>query len=155
MLTAEDKEDIRRIVAETVRAKLAHPAIRHIVAETLLAKSAHSATAERECSDEIEQFERLLNLIHDLIANEGFTDLTFVNPNTGEMRAVEIKSRAKPIVEITARAMEVFGTREKALRWLNTPLRSLGDRSPLSLLGTPEGIAQVQDTLGQVEHGVW
>ena len=141
MLTAEDKEDIRRIVAETV-----------------LAKSAESPKEERKRTEEIEQFERLLNLavqLHDLVANEGFTDLTFVNPKTGEMRVVELKSPAKPIVEVTARAMEVFGTREKALRWLNTPLRSLGDRTPLSRLETPEGVVQVEDTLGRVEHGVW
>jgi putative toxin-antitoxin system antitoxin component (TIGR02293 family) len=94
MLTAEDKEDIRRIVAETVLANLADP------------------------------------------ANQQY-------------------KRAEDIVEVTARAMEVFGAREKALRWLNTPLRSLGDRTPLSLLETPEGVAQVQDTLGRVEHGVW
>jgi putative toxin-antitoxin system antitoxin component (TIGR02293 family) len=59
------------------------------------------------------------------------------------------------IVDVTARAIEVFGTREKALRWLKTPVRSLGDQTPLSLLNTTEGVAQVHDTLGRVEHGVW
>ena len=62
---------------------------------------------------------------------------------------------AEPIVDITARAMEVFGTREKALRWLKTPVRSLGDQTPFSLLSTPEGVARVEDALGRVEHGVW
>jgi uncharacterized protein (DUF2384 family) len=141
MLTAEDREDIRRIVADTV-----------------LAKSAESAKEDRKRTEEIEQFERLLRLavqVRDLVANQGFTELTLVNPKTGEMRAVEFESQAKPIVEVTARAMEVFGTREKAVRWLNTPVRSLGDRTPLSLLGTPEGVVQVEDTLGRVEHGVW
>ena len=141
MLTTEDKEDIRRIIAET-----------------LLAKSAVSSDEERKRADEIEQFERLLKMaaqLHELIVNEGFTDLRFVNPETGETRIVEVKPEAKPIVEVTARAMEVFGTREKALRWLNSPVRSLGDRTPLSLLNSPEGVAQVQDTLGRVEHGVW
>ena len=51
--------------------------------------------------------------------------------------------------------MEVFGSRDKALRWLKAPVRSLGDQTPLSLLDSPEGLAQVQDTLGRVEHGVW
>jgi putative toxin-antitoxin system antitoxin component (TIGR02293 family) len=60
-----------------------------------------------------------------------------------------------PLVEVTARAIEVFGSREKALRWLKTPIRSLGDQSPLSLLDTPEGIDRVNDVLGRVEHGVW
>jgi hypothetical protein len=141
MLTTDDKEDIRRIIAET-----------------LLIKSAESPNEERKRADEIEQFERLLNMavrIHDLMVNEGFTDLTFVNPSTGEKRVVEVKAQAKPIVEVAARAMEVFGTREKALRWLNSPVRSLGDQTPLSLLSSPEGVTQVQDTLGRVEHGVW
>jgi len=141
MLTTEDKEDIRRIVAEA-----------------FLAKSAGSSNEERKRADEIERFERLLKMtarFRELIVNEGFTDLRFVNPETGETRIVEVNPEAKPIIEVTARAMEVFGAREKALRWLNTPVRSLGDRTPLSLLYTPEGAARVEDTLGQVEHGVW
>ena len=60
-----------------------------------------------------------------------------------------------PIVDVLARAIEVFGEREKALRWLRTPVRSLGDETPISLLNSPEGLSRVQDTLGQIEHGVW
>ena len=60
-----------------------------------------------------------------------------------------------PIVEVTARAIEVLGSREKALRWLKAPVRSLGDRPPLSLLDTPESIERVKDVLGRIEHGVW
>jgi hypothetical protein len=59
------------------------------------------------------------------------------------------------LVDVTARAIEVLGTREKALRWLKTPVRSLGDRTPLSLLGSPGGVARVEDALGRIEHGVW
>lgn len=102
MLTTEDKDDIRRIVAETFRAKRAES------------------------------------------RNKGL-----------DRRPNAMREQVKPIVELTARAMEVFGTREKALRWLDTPVRSLGDRTPLSLLQTPEGVVQVQDTLGRVEHGIW
>jgi len=99
MLTAEDKEEIRRIIVET------------------FATPGWSFTGEHKRADEIDEL--------------------------------------APIVDVTARAIEVFGTREKALRWLRTPVRSLGDQTPLSLLKTAEGIAQVQDTLGRVEHGVW
>jgi putative toxin-antitoxin system antitoxin component (TIGR02293 family) len=59
------------------------------------------------------------------------------------------------LVSVTARAIEVLGTREKALRWLRTPIRSLGDRTPLSQLETPDGITRVEDVLGRIEHGVW
>jgi uncharacterized protein (DUF2384 family) len=140
MLTTEDKDEIKRIIVET------------------FATSARPSIRKRKRADEIEQFDRWLNMaaqIRDLIVNEGFTELTFINPKTGEKRIVEAKLVADSIVEVTARAIEVFGTREKALRWLKAPVRALGDQTPLSLLNSPEGVAQVQDTLGRVEHGVW
>jgi putative toxin-antitoxin system antitoxin component (TIGR02293 family) len=74
---------------------------------------------------------------------------------TGESSVVELNAGADAIVDVTARAIEVFGTRDKALHWLKTPVRSLGDRTPLSLLNTPEGITEVHDKLGRVEHGIW
>ena len=59
------------------------------------------------------------------------------------------------IVTVTARAIEVFGTREKALRWLRTPLPSLSDRTPLSMMNTTVGIDSIADVLGRIEQGVW
>lgn len=56
---------------------------------------------------------------------------------------------------VSARATEVFGNRDKAQRWLQGTVPALGNRTPLSLLATAEGIAQVQDTLGAIEHGIW
>jgi putative toxin-antitoxin system antitoxin component (TIGR02293 family) len=61
----------------------------------------------------------------------------------------------EPLVQVIARAVEVLGSSEKALRWINAPIRSLGDQTPVSLLSTPEGIARVEDALGRIEHGVW
>jgi putative toxin-antitoxin system antitoxin component (TIGR02293 family) len=61
----------------------------------------------------------------------------------------------RDIFSLSVRAAEVFGSREKALRWLETPAPSLGDRTPLSLLSTSEGMADVEDTLGAIEHGIW
>jgi len=46
------------------------------------------------------------------------------NEEIGDRGAVELNWQVAPIIEVTARAMEVFGTREKALAWLNTPVRS-------------------------------
>ncbi|MGA3258720.1 MAG: antitoxin Xre/MbcA/ParS toxin-binding domain-containing protein [Bryobacteraceae bacterium] len=140
MLTSQDKYEIQRIIAETV------------------ATSGLRSIRKRKRAGEIEQLERRLNIvakIHDLLVNEGFTELEAINPKTGERRIVKAALTADSIVEVTARAMEVFGSRDKALRWLKAPVRSLGDQTPLSLLDSPEGLAQVQDTLGRVEHGVW
>ncbi|HTS48904.1 MAG TPA: MbcA/ParS/Xre antitoxin family protein [Bryobacteraceae bacterium] len=61
----------------------------------------------------------------------------------------------EPLVRVIARAVEVLGSSEKALRWVNAPVRSLGDLTPVSLLSTPDGIARVEDVLGRIERGVW
>jgi uncharacterized protein (DUF2384 family) len=34
-------------------------------------------------------------------------------------------------------------------------VRALDFATPISVLGTPEGMARVADVLGQMEHGVW
>lgn len=72
-----------------------------------------------------------------------------LSPASSEARSLE------PVVRVIARAVEVLGTSEKALRWMNAPVRSLGDRTPASLLDSPEGIANIEDALGRIEHGVW
>jgi putative toxin-antitoxin system antitoxin component (TIGR02293 family) len=59
------------------------------------------------------------------------------------------------IVSIAARAVEVFGSRDKAMRWLGGSVPRLGNRTPLSMLTTVEGRAEVEDTLGAIEHGIW
>jgi Antitoxin Xre/MbcA/ParS C-terminal toxin-binding domain len=73
-----------------------------------------------------------------------------------DARASPLRSQPlEPLVRVIARAVEVLGSSEKALRWINAPVRSLGDQTPASLLGSPEGIQRVEDALGSIEHGVW
>jgi Antitoxin Xre/MbcA/ParS C-terminal toxin-binding domain len=59
------------------------------------------------------------------------------------------------LAPIVARATEVIGDRDEALRWLGTPVRGLGYSTPISLLGTKEGAERVDDILGQMQHGIW
>jgi putative toxin-antitoxin system antitoxin component (TIGR02293 family) len=69
--------------------------------------------------------------------------------------SVEPTVSMESLVDVTARAIEVLGTREKALRWLESPVRTLDEQTPLSVLGSPGGKARVEDALGRIEHGVW
>jgi uncharacterized protein (DUF2384 family) len=140
MLTAEDKEEIKRLVGEAI------------------AESRPSSSPPDKAAQPIGDLDVLQNFIarlRDLVLNEGFTELTFVNPETGEKRVLSVSAEPDSLVDVTARAIEIFGTREKAMRWLRTPVRALGNQTPMSLLQTPEGLVRVRDTLGQVEHGVW
>ena len=70
-------------------------------------------------------------------------------------RQVSANTEIDDFAGIAARAAEVFGTREKAMSWLRAPLPWLGDKTPLSLLHSSEGIQEVEDVLGRIEQGVW
>ncbi len=59
------------------------------------------------------------------------------------------------VESVTERATEVFGEREKALRWLGTPVRALEFATPISLLAGSKGTADVLAVLGRIEHGVF
>jgi putative toxin-antitoxin system antitoxin component (TIGR02293 family) len=133
MLTADDKEEIKRYVGEVIA----------------------GLQPSSPTDQDVDALQTIVAQLRDLVFNEGFTELTFINPETGERRVLNVSAGADSLAEITARAIEVFGSREKAMRWLRTPVRALGNQTPISLLHTREGLVRVQDTLGQVEHGVW
>ena len=56
---------------------------------------------------------------------------------------------------ILARAIEVFGSSEKATRWMERPNRALSQKNPIQMLATEEGRREVQELLGRIEHGVY
>jgi len=108
-------------------------------------------------SDDLAEIKRLIEeVVAETSLNTGELNWlrTFESDSAGAPKRA--KSTLLPaVVDITARAIEVFGTREKALRWLKTPVRTLDDKTPLSLLGSPDGMMRVEDVLGRIEHGVW
>ena len=53
------------------------------------------------------------------------------------------------------RAIEVIGDRQEALRWLGTPVRALGFRTPIATAATRDGQKNVLAVLDQLEHGVY
>ncbi len=59
------------------------------------------------------------------------------------------------IAEVAARGMEVFGDKEKFLKWLSIPHRTLGNKSPISLLDSRFGTEMVLDELWRIEYGVY
>lgn len=138
MLTTDDRDEIKRLVAEMMEPGRKRGGLRF--------DESASSSAQANYAEEIDQI---------VIVNDGLTELTLVNPKTGERLVLSVAAEPDSLVEVTARGIEVFGTREKALRWLRTPVRALGGQTPMSLLKSPEGLARVQDALGQVEHGVW
>jgi putative toxin-antitoxin system antitoxin component (TIGR02293 family) len=62
---------------------------------------------------------------------------------------------ADDLAAIVERATAVIGGKDRAMRWLGTPVPSLGYATPISLLHTPEGYGRVEAILGRIEHGIW
>jgi putative toxin-antitoxin system antitoxin component (TIGR02293 family) len=52
-------------------------------------------------------------------------------------------------------AEEVFGTAEKANKWLRTSNRSMKNHRPLDLLRTDYGGRIVETILGRIDHGIF
>jgi hypothetical protein len=129
MLTSEDREEIKRIVGE----EMSKYSLQDVPRDT--------AAGPESASDRPSRPRKLLTAT--IFRNGPLADI--------ETRDLAIEGFA----EIRARAIEVFGNRDKALHWLKTPVASLDGKTPISMLGDPAGIARVLDTLGQVEHGVW
>jgi len=61
------------------------------------------------------------------------------------------------LAEIESYATEVFGEREAALRWLDTPLWELKNLSPRQWIAHkgPDGVQDVRDVLLRIEYGVY
>ncbi len=57
------------------------------------------------------------------------------------------------LARVAGLAAEVLGDVDAAHRWLKSPNRALGGRTPLSLLDTAPGAELVTDVLERIEHG--
>jgi Protein of unknown function (DUF2384) len=58
-------------------------------------------------------------------------------------------------IAVINRAVDVIGDREKAMRWLGTPVRALGYSTPISRLKDETGAKEVMDLLAALEQGSW
>jgi putative toxin-antitoxin system antitoxin component (TIGR02293 family) len=61
--------------------------------------------------------------------------------------------RVVRVADITRMAEETFGGREAATRWLKTANLALGGATPLSMLDTEPGTAEVRRILSSIDYG--
>lgn len=52
-------------------------------------------------------------------------------------------------------AVRVFGSEEKALGWMNTPLQQLGEQTPAEVLSTDPHSEAVETLLVRIEYVVY
>ena len=67
------------------------------------------------------------------------------------------KSLSEHILQISivvAKGLEVFGSKEKFLLWMNQPNTALSNSIPINLVKSRFGSEMVMDELGRIEYGV-
>lgn len=69
-----------------------------------------------------------------------------------DQQTIELNRVVESTIE---RAVEVIGDRDRALRWMGTPIPALDYATPISVLNREGGEVQVLDVLGRIEHGVY
>jgi uncharacterized protein (DUF2384 family) len=60
-----------------------------------------------------------------------------------------------PIVKILMAVAAAFQDLETGKRWLSTPIPSLGNVTPLSLLSSASGRETISNELGLIQHGMF
>lgn len=64
--------------------------------------------------------------------------------------------RLSRLGRVVALAEKVFGSKEKAQKWLQRPSRQLaGEEAPIKLLDTDQGAQVVEERLKQIGHGMF
>jgi putative toxin-antitoxin system antitoxin component (TIGR02293 family) len=72
-----------------------------------------------------------------------------------EKLTIEESDRVLRITRVLSVAEATYGSRERALAWLRRPIPRLGSRSPLSLLKTDTGARIIEETLIQIDDGMF
>jgi len=67
----------------------------------------------------------------------------------------EQSGRAWKFAQTLAKATDILGSQAEAEQWLERPAIGLDQRRPIDLLGTPAGVALVEDHLDRLEYGVY
>lgn len=105
-------------------------------------------------------FRQLANLSG--LNKDEFTSVIRLAPATLRRRSKtgrftsEESDRLFRFAQVFAAAEDLFeGDRHEAQHWLSNPIRGLGNRRPIDMLGTSAESQAVLDVIGRLEHGVF
>lgn len=85
----------------------------------------------------------------------GVSERSFSNLTKRPRLNALTSDRLLRVALVAGRAAEVFGTQDKAMEWLKTPLAALGGKTPFDKLATETGAARVEEILLAIEYGVY
>jgi putative toxin-antitoxin system antitoxin component (TIGR02293 family) len=72
-----------------------------------------------------------------------------------ETLSLDESDRFARLVRLVQFAVNVFGEKERALRWLAKPKHRFAERTPIQMLRTEAGGRLVEEMLGQIDEGMF
>lgn len=75
--------------------------------------------------------------------------------SAGRTLTPDESERVARFVRVLDATVDYFGNKDDAWRWLQTPVRGLGNVAPVDLISTETGALEVTDLIGRLEHGVF
>lgn len=78
-----------------------------------------------------------------------------IDAQSTKLLSPEQSGRLWKFAEVLAKAIEVFGMREEAEKWLATPAIALEKKRPVDLLRSPVGVELIEQLLGRLEYNVY
>lgn len=91
----------------------------------------------------------------ELAKISGLSQRTISRMNNEQLLPQQSAEVIISIMRTYYRAIEVFESEETAHKWLKTPLKVLGNQTPLVSVSNRFGAELVLDILGRIEHGVY
>lgn len=107
-----------------------------------------------------ETFEEIVALLpfslHEWARFIGVSERTLIrarkeNKNLGTVASDKVIR----IAQLYQKGTEIFRDEKKFCKWLDAPIMVVGGEKPKNLLDTSFGLELVDDTLGQIEHGIF
>lgn len=85
----------------------------------------------------------------------GVAERTLIRKIQEGRLSADQSERMARVARLLAKAIEVLGTKERALRWLKTPRDYFTGKPPLDMADTELGCGEVFNLLGRIEYGVF
>lgn len=93
--------------------------------------------------------------IKELVPYLHVSERTLQRYDENKKLSPELSDHLIQLARVYARAVDVFGNRDQAVKWLKYPSQALGGITPISCLDNFSGIELVLDELGRIEYGVY
>lgn len=96
------------------------------------------------------------------LSGQGIAELLNISKSTLDRRKTkdellkqEESERLLRFLRLYSKALAIFRKKEAAVQWFSTPLRALGDKTPMEFAKTEPGARLVEDILGRILEGVF